>query len=214
MYEEDIENFHSKIEAFSDNFSGYVEFLDYFEKQWCTEPKFNIWSRAYHPLEFSHMLTNNYIESWYNQSKSTYLLRARNKRIDRLLYILVVEIEQDLKQESEWISENAGAMTRSEKRRVEISAEIVSPERRAEMTCDPVGNKGNSSEVNKTMSGNWIMESFTEEGLSYVLPVQDAEIQKCSYYAYNKYRRTCKHMYLLHLFTNFSIFDQLLLMLL
>ncbi|OAD68776.1 hypothetical protein PHYBLDRAFT_150368 [Phycomyces blakesleeanus NRRL 1555(-)] len=51
------------LHGFKEDFDDQESFLDYFERNWCTEAKFKIWSRAYHEQQFSHMLTNNYIES-------------------------------------------------------------------------------------------------------------------------------------------------------
>ncbi|KAG2232120.1 hypothetical protein INT48_006797 [Thamnidium elegans] len=42
-----------------------------------------------------NMETNNFVESWHNQSKTTYLERKRNERADRLIFILVNDIEPD-----------------------------------------------------------------------------------------------------------------------
>ncbi|KAI8379066.1 uncharacterized protein BYT42DRAFT_495541, partial [Radiomyces spectabilis] len=50
---------------------------------------------------FTDMETSNYIESWHNQLKTTYLqsfifLKAdRNRRLDRLVYILVNDVHED-----------------------------------------------------------------------------------------------------------------------
>ncbi|OAD65366.1 hypothetical protein PHYBLDRAFT_176276 [Phycomyces blakesleeanus NRRL 1555(-)] len=48
IYEEDIDEFHHKIVQFKEDFNDQESFLDYFERNWCTEAKFKIWSRAYH----------------------------------------------------------------------------------------------------------------------------------------------------------------------
>ena len=139
LFKDDVDAFHQKIEAFFDAHFGFEEFFDYFEKEWCSEEKFKIWSRVYHPLEFSHMLPNNYIESWHNQLKSVYMMRSRNRRLDRLVYILTEEVEYDLEKEKIRILENTGAMTRAqrERRRVELEAERVPEESRSRMITAP-----------------------------------------------------------------------------
>ncbi|OAD71957.1 hypothetical protein PHYBLDRAFT_146942 [Phycomyces blakesleeanus NRRL 1555(-)] len=48
IYKEDIDKFHHKIVQFKEDFDDQESFLDYFERNWCTEAKFKIWSRAYH----------------------------------------------------------------------------------------------------------------------------------------------------------------------
>ena len=43
----------------------------------------------------TNMETNNYIENWYNQLKTNYLQRNRNRRLDRLIFILVDDVHTD-----------------------------------------------------------------------------------------------------------------------
>ena len=50
------------------------------------------WARAYQIQIFTNMETNNYIESWHNQLKTNYLQRKRNRRLDRLIFILVNDV--------------------------------------------------------------------------------------------------------------------------
>jgi hypothetical protein len=55
LYEEDPDKFHGLTEGFKTRFAGQDIFMEYFDRNWCGKEKFNIWSRAYHPLEFSYM---------------------------------------------------------------------------------------------------------------------------------------------------------------
>ncbi|KAI9247953.1 hypothetical protein BDA99DRAFT_446517, partial [Phascolomyces articulosus] len=55
-------------------------------------------------------LTNNYIESWHNQLKAVYLQHTCNKRFDRLIFILMNEVEFYFQQECECILGNNGRM--------------------------------------------------------------------------------------------------------
>lgn len=128
LYEENMERFHARISEFVTKYeAGHPEFIDYFRSNWCTEAKYNLWSRAYHPLEFSHLLTNNYIESWHNQLKSVFLRRSRNKRLDRLIFVLTNEVEYYYQEEFDRVEVNHGTMTAAEKekRRVQLAAEAV-----------------------------------------------------------------------------------------
>jgi hypothetical protein len=43
------------------------------------------------------MRTNNYIETWHNKLKSVYLKRIKNRKLDRLVFILTNDIESNLK---------------------------------------------------------------------------------------------------------------------
>lgn len=57
LYEDNLELFNSRIGEFVAKYEGgHSEFINYFRPNWCTEAKCNLWSRAYHPLEFSHLL--------------------------------------------------------------------------------------------------------------------------------------------------------------
>ncbi|OAD80242.1 hypothetical protein PHYBLDRAFT_140246 [Phycomyces blakesleeanus NRRL 1555(-)] len=67
MYEEHIVVFLDKIADFIGRYQqSQPDFVRYFETNWYTMAKYCVWSRAFHQLEFSHMLTNNYIKSWHN----------------------------------------------------------------------------------------------------------------------------------------------------
>jgi hypothetical protein len=72
--------------------------------------------------------TNNYIESWYNQLKTSYLQRIRNRRVDKLVYILVNDVEEGFLSNIGRIRMNIGRMgpEAREVRRRELEAEEVS----------------------------------------------------------------------------------------
>ena len=72
------------------------------------------------------METNNYVENWHNQLKTSYLQRRRNRRVDRLMYILVNDVEEDFISNINRIRMNVGRM-RPEAReaRRELEAEEV-----------------------------------------------------------------------------------------
>ena len=72
------------------------------------------------------MEINNYIESWHNQLKTSYL--QRNKRVDRLVYILINDFEEDFLSNINRIRMNVGRMgpeTREARKRG-LEAEEVS----------------------------------------------------------------------------------------
>ncbi|CAO3697324.1 unnamed protein product [Rhizopus microsporus] len=56
------------------------------------------------------METNNYVENWHNQLKTSYLQRRRNRRVDRLMYILVNDVEEDFISNINRIRMNVGRM--------------------------------------------------------------------------------------------------------
>ncbi|OAD75676.1 hypothetical protein PHYBLDRAFT_143924 [Phycomyces blakesleeanus NRRL 1555(-)] len=121
IYEEDIDEFHHKI------------------RNWCTEAKFKIWSRAYHEQQFSHMLTNNYIKSWHNQLKTVFMKRSRNKRLDKLVFVLLHDVEYYLTQEYERVMSNNDPMSSftRQQRIHEMGAEEVNDDDREMMIVAP-----------------------------------------------------------------------------
>ncbi|OAD68579.1 hypothetical protein PHYBLDRAFT_73743 [Phycomyces blakesleeanus NRRL 1555(-)] len=161
VYEDDLDQFRQKLVEFKSEFSDQELFLDYFEKNWCTEKKFKIWSHAYHECQFSHMLTNNYIELWHNQLKTVFMKRSRNKRLDKLVFILVHDVEYYLTQEYERVMSNNRTMssfTRQQRIR-EIEAEEVDDDARETMIVASVSAEDSS----------WQVQSFVDENTAYVV---------------------------------------------
>ncbi|ORE01760.1 hypothetical protein BCV72DRAFT_298877 [Rhizopus microsporus var. microsporus] len=74
------------------------------------------------------MGTNNYGESWHNQLKISYLQKIRNKKVARLVYILVNDVEEGFLSHIERIGMNIGRMgpEAGKARRRELEAEEVS----------------------------------------------------------------------------------------
>lgn len=81
------------------------------------------------------MLTNNFIESWHNQLKALYLKHTRNKRLDRLIFILTYEVESYFDRECERILSNSGRMAplENERARRMYLASLVPVERLSDM---------------------------------------------------------------------------------
>ncbi|KAG2228684.1 hypothetical protein INT48_005377 [Thamnidium elegans] len=149
LYEVDKDVFHARIAEFISRYEAtQTAFINYFRFNWCDEAKYNLWSRAYRPVEFSHMLTNSYIESWHNQLKYIFLGRSRNKRLDRLIFILTVEVEYFYEEFD----------------RVE-----------SEMITSPSGSNDHVDFDNVAVadSGNWIIDSFIDDNSAYVVFVDD-----------------------------------------
>jgi hypothetical protein len=203
LYEADKDLFHARIEEFIHRYEdSQPAFINYFRSNWCNEAKYNLWSRAYHPIEFSHMLTNNYIESWHNQLKSIFLRRSRNKRLDRLIFVLSVEVEYFYHEEFDRVEVNHGPMTPAEKerRRVRLAAEAVPEDRRIEMITGPSGSNEHADfdNVAVSVSGDWIVDSFIDENGAYVVSVdEDKTVKSCTCYYFRKNQSNCKHMHLL-----------------
>ncbi|CEI90151.1 hypothetical protein RMCBS344292_04481 [Rhizopus microsporus] len=77
------------------------------------------------------METNNFIESWYSQLKTVYIGRKRNRRVDRLISVLVDNVEPDYIDNICRITLNVGRMG-PEERRIrmrQIKADQINMER-------------------------------------------------------------------------------------
>ncbi|CEG78047.1 hypothetical protein RMATCC62417_12707 [Rhizopus microsporus] len=73
------------------------------------------------------METNNYIESWHNQLKTNYLQRKRNRRLNRLIFILVDDVHTDFMHNAARMAANIGHMsseTRKARKRMIAAEEI------------------------------------------------------------------------------------------
>lgn len=202
VYEEDLDQFHQKVIGFQEEYADQTKFMDYFVKNWCTEDKFKVWSRSYKDIQFSHMLTNNFIESWHNQLKTVFLGRVRNKRLDKLVFVLVNDVEYYLLQEFERVIQGNGAMSPffKQQRIRELEAEEVDDEDRERMVGGP-------SDVDGEGIRRYQVSSFVDgASIDYSIEVTiDNVIMSCSCYDFGKRRQPCKHMYLLKNHTNFSL---------
>ncbi|KAG1172622.1 hypothetical protein G6F70_006439 [Rhizopus microsporus] len=112
--------------AFNMKYSMYTSFLNYMERNYLSREKFVHWSAAFQPQIFSNMETNNFIESWHNQLKTVYLGRKRNRRVDRLISVLVDDVEPDYIDNTCRITLNVGRMGPEERRRRELVLTLTS----------------------------------------------------------------------------------------
>jgi hypothetical protein len=200
LYEENIDEFHHKIVAFQEEYSDQEKFMDYFDKHWCNENQFQIWSRSYHCRQFSHMLTNNFIESWHNQLKTIFMRRSRNKSLDKLVFILVNDVEYYLNQEFERVLSNNGAMSAfTKQQRVrQMEAEEIDEVDRESMITQPEIDIIDDNDEN--MMGVWQVRSFNDEDMAYSVEVSPENlILNCNCYDYERQQQPCKHIYLLDL---------------
>ncbi|KAG1046685.1 hypothetical protein G6F43_010840 [Rhizopus delemar] len=95
MYEIVRENVIEKICQFREKRNSVQpKFVEYLEDRWLALEGYKKWTAAYVIEEHRNMRTNNYIESWHNQLKSVYLKRIKNRRLDRLVFILTNDVER------------------------------------------------------------------------------------------------------------------------
>ena len=207
MWERSIATFKLKLASFLGNheYASIKRFMDYFYDTYLKNDSFIRWSAACQPQIYTNMETNNYIESWHNQLKTMYLERKRNRRVDRLIYILVEDVEYDYSNNVARISLKVGRMGPEERngRRRQIGAEIINDEWLEDM-CSLI--EGNEEEDQRTYK----VESFTNPELSYDIQVSMNNILNCTCADYNRYNLSCKHMYMLQRFKNqLSVIDDI-----
>jgi hypothetical protein len=196
MYETSCAIVVEKVRMFREKWTAQQpQFVEYFEDKWLALDGYKRWSAAYVIEEHQNMRTNNYIESWHNQLKSVYLKRVKNRRLDRLIFILVNEVENDMKLEEARVSSEVGRMgpeTRNRRKR-EMIAAAIPDDRMKEM-------------ITKESETTYNIESFREEDIMYAVQINEAgNIASCSccYFKFNS--RACKHMFLLKRHTSIQV---------
>ncbi|KAG1138593.1 hypothetical protein G6F37_010815 [Rhizopus arrhizus] len=194
MWEKNVPECRRKLAEIFVNYASYPEFLEYFRKNYLDDNKFIQWSAAFQPQTYTNMETNNFVESWHNQLKSTYFQRKRNRRIDRLIFIPVNDIEPDFIANTNRIQLNAGRMGPEEHRRRkrELETESFNEEVLPLMI----------EEREATEAGERIFKinSFTTEGIAYDIKVAQEEMKEYSCPDFTWSYIACKHMYLLKRF--------------
>ncbi len=94
-----------------------MELIRYLHINYFRNDLFILRARAYQPAIYTSMETNNYIESWHNQLKTTHLRRKQNRRMDRLIFILINDVEDYYLQNTQRLMLNVGRMGPEERKR-------------------------------------------------------------------------------------------------
>ena len=203
----DVNATYTAIEQFKNNYYADDVFLNYFEEHWEPDHIVQRWSYAYMDQRNRSFASNAFIESWHNQLKSVYLKHVRNKRFDRLIFILVNDVEFYFKQERDRIMSNNGRMgpLQNEQSQREYRASLISANMILAMIRNPHGEN-----VSSPMTGIWIVQSFvtrvTRSTPDYHVTVnEDMHIDSCTCSDYMHRHAPCKHMYLLRNFTSMQI---------
>ncbi|KAI8335266.1 hypothetical protein EDC96DRAFT_355542 [Choanephora cucurbitarum] len=143
------------------------------------------------------METNNYIESWHNQLKTTYLGRKKNRRVDKLIYILVNDVEPDYISNVGRISLNIGRMGPEERRR-----------RKREIAAESINEAIIDMMIEETDGNTYKVKSFSDESFVYDVEVADGKMKSCSCADFKWNVIACKHMYLLkRKYNNIAVFQ-------
>ncbi|CEI98548.1 hypothetical protein RMCBS344292_12655 [Rhizopus microsporus] len=143
------------------------------------------------------METNNLIESWYNQLKTVYFERKKNRRADRLISVLMDDVEPDYINICR-ITFNVGRVGPEERRRrKELAAESINAAILETMITEPDND-----------SGIFTIKSFSDNHSLYEVNVIDQEMKTCSCEDFKWNKIACKHMYLLRrLHSKISIYQ-------
>lgn len=149
---------------------------------------------AFQPWIYTNMETNNFVESWYNQLKTTYLERKKSRRADHLVFILVNDIEPNFISNTMRIQLNIGRMGLEERRRRrrELDAEAINEEMAGLMI----------KEIDEDENGvtTYEMETFTIDDVTYGINIVVEEMKSCSCPDFFWYGIVFKHMFLLKIF--------------
>ncbi|CEJ03034.1 hypothetical protein RMCBS344292_17025 [Rhizopus microsporus] len=195
IWENSRAEYTRKLSQFIQEFSIYPAFMLYFKNNYLDNDRFIKWARAYHPDRYTNMETNNYVESWHNQVKTSYLQRRRNRRVGRLVYILINDVEEGFISNINRIRMNVGRMgpEAREARRRELEAEEVS----IHVAMDMI------SEVERASLYN--VQSFNNADETYKVRVENDTVKSCSCPDFRYRNRACKHMFLLGRCTEYDI---------
>ncbi|CEG65971.1 hypothetical protein RMATCC62417_02637 [Rhizopus microsporus] len=121
MWEKYRETFLLSLLAFNMKYSMHISFLNYMERNYLNREKFVHWPAAFQPQIFSNTETSNFIESCHSQLKTVYLGRKRNRRVDRLISVLVDDVEPDHIDSICRVTLNVGRMGLEERRRANVT---------------------------------------------------------------------------------------------
>lgn len=102
------------LETLRADWANFPGFLSYFDRTWVANDRIQFWTVANQPSIHTDMETNSFVESWHNQLKSVYLDRRPNRRVDRLLYLLVHDVATDYQANIQRVAARLGKMGRME----------------------------------------------------------------------------------------------------
>jgi hypothetical protein len=187
IWEKDIAEFNKKLANIFVSYASNSDFLNYFKTNYLDGDKFIQWFAAFQFQISTNVEKNNFVKSWHNQLKSTYLDGKKNRRADHLVYILVNDIESDFIQNTKRIQLNIGRMGPEERRRrTEMNAEAVNETVIVLMIRELKGDHSNII--------GFAVASFTTEEVFHHVEVLYEEMKSCSCQDFCWNHIACKHM--------------------
>ncbi|KAI8330312.1 hypothetical protein BC941DRAFT_361667 [Chlamydoabsidia padenii] len=192
------------IRNFMATYHQQEEFVAYFESNWVGDDDLLFrWSKAVLPPQHLGMFTNNYTESWHNQLKNKYLGGVRNRRLDKLIFILSTDVETFFSVERDRINSNNGRMGPLQNAQADRSWSAMSvPESfLPSMFTNPLGTNASGPPELMDLGGQYRVVSFTNADV-YRVMVADDRIISCTCMDFYTRKHPCKHMHLLKRYTN------------
>ncbi|ORE01406.1 hypothetical protein BCV72DRAFT_321518, partial [Rhizopus microsporus var. microsporus] len=176
------------LQSFLFDFGSYTKLISYLYILYFNNDNFKRWARAYQLAIYTNMETNNYIESWHSQLKMTYLKRKQNRRVGRLIFILVNDVEEDYLQNIQRLMLNVGRMGPEERKR--RARQIKIDQINMEFIPDMI-TESSTSEV-------YLVQSFSNIELQHEITVMENKMKSCTCNDFKYNNIACKHMYLLN----------------
>ncbi|KAG2213121.1 hypothetical protein INT47_011270 [Mucor saturninus] len=191
MWERDRPVFTRKLTVFITENSVYHAFLQYFKIWYLENDAFMRWSAAYQPAIYTNMETNNYVESWHNQLRTTYLGRETNRRVNRLVFVLVKDVLSKYGNNISRILLKVVRMCPEERRHSarEMQAEAIS--------ADALEQIIETARTDSAGRSGYVVSSFSTSDVSYDVVVDDLQMITCNCPDFCFNNIACKHMYLL-----------------
>ena len=143
------------------------------------------WTRAYQIQILTNVETNNYIESWHDQLKTNYLQRKRNRRLDRLIFILIDDVHDNFMHNTARMAANIGRISSGirEARKRMIAAEEIN-----ELSLEDMAQKVHIDE-----EVCYIVKPFTMQ-VVYDISTEQEMMTACNCIDFQRNRRVCKYM--------------------
>ena len=180
-----------KLLHFQQEFSVHTDFIVHFTQKYLVDDKFVHWSAAYQLQIFTNMETNNYIESWHNQLKTNHLQRKKNRRLDRLILILIDDVHASFMHNTARMVANIRRMSSET---IEARKRMIAAEEINEMSVEDMVQKLYIDE-----EVCYIVKSFTTE-VVYDISTEQGMMTACNCINFQRNRCTYKHMYLIYRF--------------
>ncbi|KAF9367484.1 hypothetical protein BGX21_007345, partial [Mortierella sp. AD011] len=87
----------AKWDQFKEEFPTQTKLINYIDNKWFNKTGIIQRWAVYHRMEDQEVTTNNWVESWHSILKGNHLVRERNVRIDRLIYLLQGPVDIDFR---------------------------------------------------------------------------------------------------------------------